>query len=160
MANSATIEPFQALRGLADPASLISVELFERLVTRIVEDENVDRSHAERAMRQALVFLKACADNPTTLLSPTKAVDVGWHTFILHTADYAKFCHRVAGRFIHHNPIRTGDIAAGTALARTVEALERTGYPVDMPLWAVGDSANCNGDSKCNQCHAGCYDSP
>jgi hypothetical protein len=142
-----------------DPANLIDVELFERLVTRIVEDEGADRSYAERIMRQTLVFLNACANNPKTPLSPTKAIDVGWHTFILHTADYAEFCHRIAGRFIHHNPIRTDDIRSGTALSRTVHLARATGYPVDTQLWTV-DSANCDNESKCNQCHAGCYDSP
>src|SRR4051794_4701766 len=100
-----------------DPADMIKSEMFDRLVTRIVEDERLERRNAERVMRQTLVFLKACADNPTTLLSPTKAVDVGWHTFVLHTADYAAFCDRIAGRFIHHNPICTSDIRSGPALA-------------------------------------------
>lgn len=147
---------------VADPAEMINAELFERLVTRLVEDEQVDRSHAERVMRQALVFLKACANNRNILLSPTKAVDVGWHTFILHTADYAELCDRIAGEFIHHNPICTGDIRSGAALARTLEALDATGYRVDMELWTVGDAANCSGSGggSCHQCHATCYDSP
>ena len=133
--------------------SLVAPELFERLVTRIVEDESLDRSYAERIMCQALVFLVACANNPTTPLSPSRAVDIGWHTFILHTLDYAEFCQRVAGRFIHHNPTRGGDVRSGT----TLEAVQQTGYPVDMPLWMVEDAADCD---KCSQCHAGCHDSP
>lgn len=136
-----------------DPRNLVSPKLFARLVARIVEDEQVPQGYAERVMEQALVFLKACADNPRTLLSPTKAVDVGWHTFILHTADYATFCQRVAGEFIHHDPVCTGDIRSGTALARTLKVLKATGYPVDEELWTV-DAADCN------QCHATCYDSP
>lgn len=149
-------------RPVADPAEMIAPELFERLVTRIVEDEEMDGSYAERIMRQTLVFLEACAKNPAALLSPTKAVDVGWHTFILYTADYAEFCHRIAGEFIHHNPICTGDIRSGAALARTVEAINATGYPIDMQLWTVGDAADCsgNGGGNCHQCHATCYDSP
>jgi hypothetical protein len=103
--------------------------------------------------RQALAFLKACADNPRTSLSPAKAVDPGWHAFILHTEDYAEFCDRIAGRFIHHRPICTDDIRSGMALARTVRALRMGGFTLDAELWRVDPS-------DCNQCHATCHDSP
>ena len=36
-------------------------------------------------------------------------MDKGWHAFILHTADYAEFCDRVARRFIHHLPDAPGE---------------------------------------------------
>ena len=32
-------------------------------------------------------------------------IDDMWHIFILHTRDYAEFCHRYFGRFIHHEPL-------------------------------------------------------
>lgn len=137
----------------SEPRQLIDTAVFNRLVSRIVEDDGLEVAMATRILEQALVFLKACADNPELLLSPSKAVDVGWHTFVLHTFDYAKFCEGVAGRFIHHNPVRTDDIGTGAALKRTMSALRRTGLRVDEELWRV-DSADCN------QCHAGCYDSP
>ncbi|WP_067471633.1 glycine-rich domain-containing protein [Actinomadura hibisca] len=135
-----------------DPRDLVSPDLFDRLTASIVKDHGVTPEYAERIMRQALVFLVASIDRPR--LSPTKAVDIGWHTFILHTADYAAFCDRIADGFIHHNPICTDDIRSGAALARTMEALESTGYPVDRELWTVDDVA------ECNQCHATCYNSP
>ena len=31
-------------------------------------------------------------------------VDKAWHAFLLHTREYAEFCHQIAGRFIHHVP--------------------------------------------------------
>lgn len=31
-------------------------------------------------------------------------VDELWHTFILHTQDYAEFCERHFGFFVHHSP--------------------------------------------------------
>ncbi|MGQ0840775.1 glycine-rich domain-containing protein [Actinokineospora sp.] len=136
-----------------EPRTLIDETLFDRLVCRIVEDDGLGVEMATRVLEQSLVFLKACADNPGLALSPSKAVDVGWHTFVLHTFDYARFCDSVAGRFIHHNPIRTDDIRTGAALKRTMSALRATGFRVDEELWRV-DSADCN------QCHAGCYDSP
>lgn len=153
-----------------DPRNLISTALFGRLVRRIVKDEQIEQAMAERIMGQALAFLKACADNPGAGLSPSSAVDIGWHTFVLHTREYAAFCDRVAGRFIHHEP--TDGDACGhskcvdtdcqsavasepvtSSVADTVAAIRSSGLPVDKELWRANPA-------DCSQCHAGCHDSP
>lgn len=45
-----------------------------------------------------------CSAVTTRPIGPSELVDIGWHTFILYTVDYAAFCERIAGRFIHHVP--------------------------------------------------------
>ncbi|TDD25594.1 hypothetical protein E1287_37160 [Actinomadura sp. KC06] len=57
-----------------------------------------------------------------------------------HTIEYAEFCDRVAGRFLHHVPIMIEDISSGAAMARTIPALHATGYQVDMEFWDTGES--------------------
>lgn len=79
---------------------------------------------------------------------------MGWHAFILHTREYAAFCEKIAGHFIHHVPVVRGEGKQGSALA--VDAMRAVGIAVDEELWAQG--ADCN--ERCHQCHAGCYDSP
>ena len=135
--------------------SLVSDALFERLVARIVVDEQIERPMAERIMDQALAFLMACADNPGTPLSPSRLVDVGWHTFILHTREYAAFCERVAGHFIHHVPHDDDALSEplGQALGRSADAIRAAGFVVDADLWLTPDTAgalytNC-GDVGC-----------
>lgn len=147
---------------VADPAtgrSLVSPELFARLTNRIVADEQINPTLAERIMSQALVFLKACGDNTGTPLSPSPLVDIGWHTFVLYTRDYADFCERVAGRFIHHAPTDDGADHGDPAEihTRTLDAIRAAGFTPDQDLWpsVAGD---CN--SRCTQCHARCTDSP
>ncbi|MEV5704078.1 hypothetical protein [Actinoallomurus sp. NPDC052274] len=145
------------------PQDLISPELFDRLVRRIVKDEQIEQPTAERIMAQALGFLQACALNPGAGLSPSPRVDIGWHTFVLHTKDYAEFCQRVAGRFIHHVPTDdhkcngacTGDVSPGEGgpIATTLAAMRAAGIPVDDELWQAHAGA-------CSQCHQGCTDSP
>jgi hypothetical protein len=83
--------------------SLIDTKLWTRLVNRIVKDENISLELAEESLDQALGFLKRCA-NGTGGNVPTPLEDIGWHTFILYTREYAEFCYRIAGRFIHHSP--------------------------------------------------------
>ncbi|MER5348968.1 hypothetical protein ABT093_01330 [Kitasatospora sp. NPDC002551] len=150
-------------RTLVDPA------LFGRLVARIVKDEDMDQALAERVMDQALAFLGACAANPDAGLSPSGLVDVGWHTFILHTRDYAKFCRSVAGRFLHHVPTDgRDDSTKGVSIAATVAIIEASWFAVDTELWSMsadcsegsgGDGSDTSGSGNCSQCHRGCHNS-
>jgi hypothetical protein len=116
--------------------ALVSDDLFRRLTDRIIEDEGYGSHLAERIMEQALAFLDACAINKGTPLSPSKPVDVGWHTFLMYTKDYAEFCHRIAGRFIHHVPDDApGRSSAADVRSRTMAAVTRP--PADVPGWAI-----------------------
>lgn len=162
---TATVLPNSAL-----PArQLVAPTLYDRLTHRIVTDHGVDQRLAERIMTEALAYLRAAAvaDKP---LSPTPTVDIGWHTFLLYTREYAEFCKRVAGRFIHHvpddDPCDDRSAADGhEVLRRTVAALTATGHRVDADLWMpavprCNSGGGGNGTGKCSQCHAGCVNSP
>ena len=97
-------------------------------------------------------------------LGPSELVDIGWHTFVLYTRDYAEFCDRVAGRFIHHVPEEAADHdGPAVPVAHAVRAVRAAGYTVDEAVWR-GGLADCSdssdGGGKCTQCYAGCYDSP
>lgn len=147
--------------------SLLPEPLFARLVDRIVADCGVEvgsglgpefvREWAVRVMDQALAFLGACAVTDV-VMSPTEVVDIGWHTFILHTREYMAFCDLVAGRYIHHLPTDQGDPGAHGSTARavidgTVTEIRRAGFVVDDELWEhLG--------ADCSQCHQGCANSP
>ncbi|GII78109.1 hypothetical protein Sru01_30910 [Sphaerisporangium rufum] len=134
---------------------LIPEALFHRLTSRIAREELVSTTEAERIMTQALAFLQACALNPGAGLVPSEKVDIGWHTFVLYTSEYATFCHRIAGRFIHHRPEdepNPGTSAPAERIGATVAALRAAGLPVDIELWTHR--------SACSQCYAGCADDP
>ncbi len=139
--------------------SFVSEALFERLVARIVAEEFVERPMAVRIMDQALAFLMACADNPGVTLSPSRSVDIGWHTFILHTQEYAEFCERVAGYFIHHVPDDdkvTPHGPRGQALKQSVDAIRASGIVVDVGLWLAPDATGKPGAGCSNSgCGAG-----
>lgn len=138
----------QAITG----RSLVQSRLFARLSARIAAEHNVDSETAERILDQALAFLGACAVT-TAPLSPSKTVDIGWHTFVLHTRDYGEFCDCIAGHFIHHIPT---DGAQETTIAasawETTSAIVAAGYVVDAPMWENA--------STCSQCKNGCSDDP
>jgi len=142
--------------GVIPLQGLISARLFDKLTFRVMADHDLDQDTADRVVTQSLAFLLACALNPEGRLSPSKAVDAGWHAFILHTADYAEFCDRVAGRYIHHTPTGPGDSGVHQAMAAATAAMRAAGLHVDTALWNL--APDCTSD--CHQCHAGCHDSP
>jgi hypothetical protein len=41
---------------------------------------------------------------PIPILMHMWAMDEMWHSFILHTVDYEKFCEEELGQVVHHNP--------------------------------------------------------
>lgn len=130
--------------------------LADRLARRITTDHpDISETAARRIIGQAAAFIAASGRQPGQSLAPSKPVDIGWHTFILHTVDYAKFCQQVAGGFVHHVPTDEGEEPTGgpqAARARTLAAITAAGYAIDEELWP--DMADCT------QCHAGCTDSP
>lgn len=130
---------------------LVPDDLFTRLANRIVKERRMSHDLAERIVDQALAFLATCARTAEPL-SPSDTIDIGWHTFILYTREYAEFCTRIAGHFIHHEPTDTGKIAITRTPVETVRitvaALRKAGFATDLPLWAVS--------AKCHQCSEGC----
>lgn len=135
----------------ASARELIPDALFRRLTARITADHTeIDQTMAERIMRETLAFLQACAQHPDVHLSPSGPVDIGWHTFLLYTREYAAFCDSVAGRFLHHVPdddpdTPSQDISSAAVRARTLAAIRTAGYVVDPGLWPVG-STKCSQD--------------
>ncbi|MQA64017.1 MAG: hypothetical protein GEU86_21700 [Actinophytocola sp.] len=127
--------------------SVISEELFSRLIRHLMRDEGIDRGRAERIIDQAVAFVVTSGKYPHAFLRPSKQVDTGWHTMILHTLDYRQFCVNVVGRFVDHIPTEDeGDNNGSKHTERTVAAMQEVGFYVDPELW--DGAANC-GETGC-----------
>jgi hypothetical protein len=46
------------------PRELVSPELFDKLIFRVMADDDADPATSEKVVEQALAFLVACALNP------------------------------------------------------------------------------------------------
>lgn len=168
---------------------LIPEQLFARLTARIgAEHPDLPDGMPARIMDQALAFLAACAVT-TEPIGPSPTVDIGWHTFILYTQEYADFCQKIAGRFIHHVPDDeqelgsvgvtadcetgncrctkppTADNKAGREHTAVVSpergSLKTTVQAIRAAGYRVDkDLWPVSATSDCSQCHAGCHDSP
>jgi hypothetical protein len=136
-----------------DPASV--TQRYAQVVRRIAREERIRRRTAERRFVEMLKFLDVCAQ-ATQTVSPPARVDAAWHCFILFTREYAAYCHGRFGRFIHHEPMESGD---RHAYRRAYDdATERFGE-LDRRVWprphdtllpwvgpsSAGDSSACGG---------------
>lgn len=130
---------------------LVSGELFMRLVNRIAKEQDMPREFAARIADQALAFLRTCGERRAAEFSPSELVDIGWHTFTLYTQEYAEFCQRVAGRFIHHLPNDDGESLGDprVEMTRTTDAIAALGFAVDSELWLTFNVKCNNGDDGC-----------
>ncbi len=130
--------------ALRQGRDLVSPELFERLVDFCADEYGHEHSMAQRIMGEALAFLDVMGQTGEGM-SPSQVVDPGWHTFMLHTEDYEKWCMKRYGRFIHHAPkSRYRDRAT---MVDVVAKIRAHGYQVDESLW--GTKADCNEPTCC-----------
>lgn len=76
---------------------------FAPILERYKRDYGVDDETARRHEIELKRYLILCVtqDERFGIRGP---VDNMWHTFLLFTQEYADFCDRVAGRFLHHVP--------------------------------------------------------
>lgn len=75
----------------------------EVVIDRFSKVHHVTLQEAEEIFQELMKFLYVCAYIPASS-PPSAVVDEMWHTFIIFTADYFKFCVDYVGRFLHHQP--------------------------------------------------------
>jgi hypothetical protein len=93
----------------------------DRVIGSFMNKFDVSRQEAESIFIETLRWLwyisstKPSKENPEAhgIDEEIFIIDEMWHTFILVTRDYAKFCNDMFGRFIHHDPGSAGSEAYG-----------------------------------------------
>ncbi|MEU8586319.1 hypothetical protein AB0C59_04830 [Streptomyces sp. NPDC048664] len=158
---------------IRDPKAYVTPEVWEREVALLLRNPENTRELAEAKFGQAVAYLVTCGENPDLLMGPSKQVDEAWHSFMLDSVSYHHFTDRHFGRYIHHVPElpaapgvsssaddevkqdgRDADAGGPLVLEWTINAIKAAGFEIDPDLWGMESAADCN------QCHAGCHDSP
>jgi hypothetical protein len=78
----------------------------ERVITSFRKSYSLGAAASRELFRDVLRFLWLAAETKRAL--PIHSfhflLDEMWHAFVLHTRDYAVFCDKYMGRFMHHTP--------------------------------------------------------
>jgi hypothetical protein len=80
------------------------------IIRRYRKDHGGSQQEAEAVFREMLKWLYLChrawADDGfgCTISHELEKIDQMWHSFLLFTMDYASFCERYFGVFLHHVP--------------------------------------------------------
>src|SRR5262249_2354038 len=114
------------------PATLAEVLAYRHpgVVRRYAREQHASRGEAEEgfqetARRLYLCGRGLCEDFAFAMTPEIAKLDEMWHTFLMFTRDYADFCERYFGVFLHHVPNEDeGEVREGGAEA-VREQLER-----------------------------------
>ncbi|MGW0748401.1 glycine-rich domain-containing protein [Streptomyces sp. NPDC002587] len=138
----------------SNPRALLSDAQFNAVLATIVDDNpGMDLSIAGRILTDALAYLATAARTDQPLV-PSRVVDVGWHSLLLHTGIYRDLCGRL-GAFVHHYPERPDPSRFDEgAIERTIDAMQTAGYTVDIDLWRAAPDDRFSVAASCGQ-HSG-----
>lgn len=84
--------------------SLFNNDDFGFLRERYTDDFPQYADRFDEAVQELRKFLALPKTSDGPLAAMSHAVDGLWHTFIVHTPQYAQFCDANYGRFLHHQP--------------------------------------------------------
>ena len=82
-----------------------------------------DLAVVEREFKRFMKLVLQC-EGPLAVIDPR--VDELWHSFILFTPEYERFCHDVMGFFVHHQPRTTRTPIPERAISNFLEAYAAT----------------------------------
>lgn len=124
---------------------------------RIAKELGIPIEEAEELFMETLKYLYVCrqARKVKIPVSPSLVLDEGWHTFILFTKEYARFCEECVGEFIHHVPDMGEPNPERYFISRQVA--EFLLGPLKPEIWPERSAANCCQSVSCgSECQAPC----
>jgi hypothetical protein len=109
-------------------------------------------SECTQALTEVLRFL-SLTQMSERQLTPSERVDLAWHEFILCTRQYADYCARYLGRFVHHDP-------GGSDASHRVQFLETIRlynlcFGTPDPRWWEGPNSPQAAIANCGPCESG-----
>ena len=103
------------MKEVADLASVLAYR-HDDVIHRFAGEFKVSVADAEEIFTETKRWLWICARRKVAvergeavfvtfpLFNEARIIDLMWHTFLLYTEDYADFCERYFGFFVHHKP--------------------------------------------------------
>ena len=123
------------LVGKPYPDDLDNEDL-EFVVGRLTKREGMDETLARRILPEYKRYMKLRKIS-REVLSPSVPVDEFWHAHVLYTEQYAEFCQRNFGKFIHHRPFDHSPVPIdGVVIGERTRQLIEEHFPEhDAGIW-------------------------
>lgn len=87
------------------------------LIRRYCADFQCSLEEGEQCFAAFKQFLVVCALTDEERV-PSRSIDGMWHTALLFSRSYLRFCEETLGEIVHHEPIETAPDVAAYAAAR------------------------------------------
>lgn len=127
-------------------------DITERYKDTYKVSDEIAKLHEEECKK----YLLLCSLFPEEKLGMKGIVDNYWHTFLLFTKDYVKFCNAIGSTFIHHIPNTKKNCKAESSFTKTMEMYRLTfGCEPNSKAWQY----NMNSSSDCDPDTDGCGES-
>lgn len=140
-------EQFQALESYQN----------EKVLYRCQTKLGLTKGQAELLFNDTKRFLFLAANfKDRGPLSPSSAIDNGWHEFLMFTEEYQHFCNKYFGGFLHHRPFvpwiaeKPGGIYRTYCLAREVFGPDLSqNWMLAETCADVVEASNCSCGGSC-----------
>lgn len=135
----------------------------EHVLQRYLKDNGLPMDVAREHEIEFKKYIALCVLHPKGGLGVSRVIDELWHTFIIFTPDYHRFCEMVAGRYLHHQPTTEEDLKDGKNIndyARTLSVYKTYFGEPPVHLWPVPNTRPIESNG-CDQsgCGNGCSSS-
>jgi len=104
MENTIAVKPTELV---LDKKSLLDYR-HPAVINRYMKEQDCSEEEATTVFQETKKLLALVVLFPEVSFSPSEAQDAMWHEFIMYTKDYAAFCDKFFGTFIHHEPCEGG----------------------------------------------------
>lgn len=135
------------------------------ITQRLMRELGLSAKEARLLFEDVKKFLYLCAISRNKL-TPPHPIDMGWHEFLMYTRDYASFCKKVLGVYIHHVPDPVLKPVEQKPTAQDTIAFAKEVFGPNLSHnWikrnktsecSADDDSNCHGCSNCapdSDCH-------
>ncbi len=99
-------------RARALNASRVLRYQHREVIRRFSKDWHVPEREARQLFDDVKRFLWLTTRTRYSIAPAARAIDEMWHTFLLFTRDYERFCKRYLGKMVHHVPATSRELAA------------------------------------------------
>lgn len=120
---------------------------FSRVKGKVQTDlHGIASTYLDSGIEHLKRYYALAAIEPKRDHAVSQPVDPFWHAHILFSRDYASFCRKTFGRYLHHEPLNTAD---SKAISHIREVYERTlashalyFNEIDEAWWPAADAPN------------------